>query len=85
MSGVPSYATIWFAIWGDRRTCWLRGTGQLLFSLKSHPEGPPPRSHHQGLRATTGPGVSRTASAARSYCLRCVVPTVPAGLRGRGD
>ena len=42
MSGVPSSATIWFAIWGDRRICWLRGTGQLLFSLKSHPDGPPP-------------------------------------------
>jgi len=56
MSGVPSSATIWFAIWGDRRICWLRGTGQLLFSLKSHPEGPPPdRTIQAPRRAPTPP------------------------------
>jgi hypothetical protein len=56
---------------GDRRTCWLRGTGQLLFSLKSHPEGPPPDRTIQGPRATSGTSVYQDGFGGRvAYCLR---------------
>jgi hypothetical protein len=46
MSGVPSSARFWFAIWGDRRARWRSARGQVLFPLNLTPVGPPPRSHH---------------------------------------
>jgi hypothetical protein len=68
---VPSSATIWSAIWGDRRTSWLRGRGQLLFSLTSHLEVRSPDRTIQGPRAISGTPCIKDGLGGRvAHCLR---------------
>jgi hypothetical protein len=67
---VPSSTTIWFAIWVTEGPAGC-GTGQLLLSLKSHPEGPPLDRTIQGPRATSGTSVYQDGFGGRvAYCLR---------------
>jgi hypothetical protein len=70
MSGVPSSATIWFAIWvfEGPAGCAARGSS---CSPSISPRGPPPDRTIQGPRANSGTSVYQDGFGGRvAYCLR---------------